>query len=119
MRIKDIFEDNVHYNHHKQMWQVRHDDTLAFKYQQYEVLLKDPKPHVDFDRYEDGRQVYAFLNGNVMSARGFDISKFNQRPIRFQPNNTETPFVFSDTGEPFTGADYVYFNKNKVISLFA
>jgi hypothetical protein len=115
--FKQFFiEDVVNYNHHNQAWQVRGDsEHYPFKGEHKHVIMKDVEPHVDYDAHESGKRLYAYLKGNHTK----DVptsATHKQRPIKFQKDNIDHPFVHTDDNSPVKKAHYVEFKGNSVIA---
>jgi hypothetical protein len=66
---------------------------------------------VDHDAHEAGKRVYAYMHGTP--ARSVPAGH-TKRPIKFQPGNTEHPFVHKDDNTPVKHADYVEFHGREV-----
>lgn len=107
-----IEEDMVNYNHVNQHWQLRHDaEGHGFKSEHPHLILKDAKPHVDYDALEAGKRVHAYIHGTPTKSIPAGHSK---REIKFNPGNTDHPFIHKDDGSPVTHAHYVEFNGKTV-----
>jgi hypothetical protein len=112
MTFRQMLEDMVNYNHTNQHWQVRHDSPgHVFKGEHPHVILKNAKPHVDHDAHEEGKRVYAYMHGTPTKETPQNTIK---RAIKFNPGNTEHPFVHKDDGTPVKHAHYVEFHGREV-----
>lgn len=112
--LKQIREEKVNYNNHTVAWQVRGDDDKhTFKDERERVVLHNVKPHVDHDAHAAGKKVYAYLKGKISHDEP-DEKEHTSHPVKFNPGNTQHPFVHATTGEPLHHADYVVFHKKQV-----
>ena len=105
-------EDMVNYNHTNQHWQRRHDsEGHAFKDEHPHLIIKDAKPYVDHDAHEAGKRVQVYMHGTPTKSVPAGHVK---RAIKFNPGNTEHPFVHRDDNSPVTKAHYVEFKGREV-----
>jgi len=105
-------EDMVNYNHTNQHWQQRHDtEGHAFKGEHPHLIIKGARPHVDYDALEAGKRLHVYMHGTPTKAipRGHV-----RREIKFNPGNTDHPFVHKDDNTPVKHADYVEFKGREV-----
>jgi hypothetical protein len=110
MSFLEFAEEMVNYNHTNQHWQVR-SNAHIFKGEHPHVILKDAKPYVDHDAHEEGKRVYAYMHGTPTKESPKNTIK---RAIKFNPGNTEHPFVHKDDGTPVKHAHYVEFHGREV-----
>jgi hypothetical protein len=109
--FKEFSEEMVNYNHTNQHWQIRHDAPgHIFKGEHPHVILKDAKPHVDYDAHDEGKRVYAYMHGTPTKETPKNTVR---RAIKFT-GNTEHPFVHKDDGTPVKHAHYVEFKGREV-----
>jgi hypothetical protein len=107
-----IEEDMVNYNHVNQHWQLRHDsEGHGFKSEHPHLILKDGRPHVDYDAHEAGKRVHAYIHGTPAKSIPAGHTK---REIKFNPGNLDHPFIHKDDNSPVTHAHYVEFNGKTV-----
>ncbi len=115
MRIYDIIsEEKVNYNFRNQHWQIRSDDSdNAFLSEVPKIILQDARPYVDYDAHEEGKKVYAYLQGTVVTDPP-DFSEYTAYPIKFVKDELSHPFVYIHNNRPVKRADYIVFDKNTV-----
>lgn len=107
-----INEELVNYNHTTSSWQVRHDKTKIMKYEHPSVFMKHVSPHVDYDAHEDGKRVYAYLQGT--ESKKPNLTNHTKREVKFNRGSLDKPFVHADDNSKVEKADYVEFKGNKV-----
>ena len=118
MRIFELFEDNINYNFTNQHWQIRSDEApYAFKSEKERVVLKNVVPYVDHNAYENGKKIYAYLQGTVVD-NNVDFSNYKPMPVKFVKGDLNNPFVHIPNSSPVKHADYMLFYKNTVTAYY-
>ena len=113
--FKSFNEEKINYNHMKQHWQIRGDESgHPLKSERERVVLQGAKPHVDHDAHLEGKKLYAYMHGSVVRGQEPNLTHHTSHPVKFIRGDTHTPFVHAHTGEPFHGSDYMVFHKNQI-----
>lgn len=103
---RDIFEDTVNRNPISKQWQVRDDDAMNLKYETPKAILKNVSVKIDYDSFEAGKKVFAYLTGDRV--KDFDPTNYESFSIHFK-RDIDEPFYAADTKQPITNCDYVVF----------
>lgn len=103
---RDIFEDTINRNPIAKQWQVRDDRNMNLKYETPETILKNVTVKIDYDSFEEGKKVFAYLTGDRI--KEFDPTDYESFAIRYK-RDIDEPFYAADTKQPITNCDYVVF----------
>jgi hypothetical protein len=109
-----VNELSVNRNNTVHQWQLRNDNNFGFIKEVPNIILKNVKVVIDQDSYDNGKQIFAYLQGDQTNDIPEDMYKF---PIKYQ-RNSAYPFIDKSTGEPIENIDYVKFDDQGKVTGF-
>jgi hypothetical protein len=110
-----VTELSVNRNVNMHKWQLRNDQNFKLSGEVASIILKNVTVAIDEQAYDQGRSIFAFLQGERTNNIPAGLTEF---PIAYRRNSVY-PFIDKRTGEPIERVDYVKFDEQGKVTGYA